>query len=300
MNKFRYALLMLTGLCATAADADEPVAMITVAVTDGIHMLMGKGGNIAVSTGRDGTFIVDDQYAIQHGPLLEAVKALSDDPVKLVVNTHWHTDHTGGNARFGEAATIIIAHDNVRKRLSTDQVIEFFNSPRPAAPATALPVVTFSRDVTLHLNDDDVHIFHVRAAHTDGDAVVHFQRANVIHTGDVFFNERYPFIDSGGGGTIAGMIEAVERILALADDDTRIIPGHGSLTDKTGLTRYLEMLRAAQNAIAALIVAGNTMEQAVLAKPLASYDAKWGAGFIAPDVFIKMLYDNLRRTTLKQ
>ncbi len=300
MTKLIQSLALLTLIVTAEAvfAAGEAVPIKTIAITEGLHVLMGRGGNIAVSTGADGTFLVDDQYAPQYAGITEAIKKLSKDPLKFVINTHWHGDHTGGNEQMGTAGAIIVAQENVRQRLSTDQVVEFFNSERPASPAIALPIVTFSKDITFHLNGNDIHVFHVLNAHTDGDAVVHFKQANVLHTGDTFFSEYYPFIDSGSGGSISGMIKAVEQILALADDKTKVIPGHGKVSDRKGVEEFLTMLKAAHKKVAELIVAGNTLEQAILAKPTAAYDAKWGGGFLKPDVFVSVVYDSIKRSVL--
>ena len=292
------AVLIITVAGTAVFAVGDATPIKTIAVADGIHMLVGRGGNLAVSTGADGTFLVDDQYAPQYAGIIEAIKKLSDDPVKLLINTHWHGDHTGGNEQMGTAKAIIVAQENVRQRMSTDQVVEFFNSERPASPAIALPMVTFSKDITFHLNGNDIHVFHVLNAHTDGDAVVYFKQANVIHTGDTFFSEYYPFIDSGSGGSVSGTIKAAERILAITDDKTRVIPGHGKLSDREGVEEYLAMLKAVHKAVAELIVAGNSVEQAVLAKPTAAFDAKWGGGFLKPDVFVGVVYDSIKRSTL--
>lgn len=295
------SLIGLTIALSTAAlaSAEDAVAVEAVAVAGSVHMLSGRGGNVAVSSGVDGVLVVDDQYETQYAAIVTAIKAITVAPVRFLLNTHWHNDHSGSNAAMSDAGAIIVAHDNVRQRLSTDQVIEFFQAERPAPPPAALPIVTFARDITFHFNDDVIHVFHVDNAHTDGDAVVHFRAANVIHTGDVFFNGMYPFIDTGSGGSITGVIAAVEKVLALANDATKIIPGHGPLADKHELEQYLAMLRAVQRAVAHLIVSGASEQQTVLAQPTASFDATWGGGFLGPERFVRMVYDNIKRDTLR-
>ena len=295
----RIALFLMVTCWVSAPVADDAVPIKTVSVTENIAMLMGRGGNVAVSSGADGVFVIDDQYAAQYEVIKAAIAAISPDPVKFLINTHWHSDHAGSNELMSQAGAIIVAHENVRQRLSSDQLIEFFKAERPASPAAALPVVTFSDDLTFHLNGDEVHVFHVRNAHTDGDAVVHFRTANVIHTGDVFFHQLYPFIDASSGGSIGGMITAAERILAIADDATRIIPGHGTLTNKQGLADFRDMLKTTYNAIATLMVANNDVEQIVAAQPTAAFDAQWGNGFLKPEVFVRMMVDSITRATIE-
>ncbi len=295
------SLIGLTIALSTAAlaSAEDAVAVEAVAVAGSVQMLSGRGGNVAVSSGVDGVLVVDDQYETQYAAIVTAIKAITAAPVRFLLNTHWHNDHSGSNAAMSDAGAIIVAHDNVRQRLSTDQVIEFFQAERLAPPPAALPIITFARDITFHFNDDVIHVFHVDNAHTDGDAVVHFRAANVIHTGDVFFNGMYPFIDTGSGGSITGVIAAVEKVLALANDATKIIPGHGPLADKHELEQYLAMLRAVQRAVAHLIVSGASEQQTVLAQPTASFDATWGGGFLGPERFVRMVYDNIKRDTLR-
>jgi cyclase len=295
----RIALFLMATCWVSMPVADDAVPIKTVSVTENIAMLMGRGGNVAVSSGADGVFVIDDQYATQYEVIKAAIAAISPDPVKFLINTHWHSDHAGGNELMSKAGAIIVAHKNVRQRLSADQLIEFFKAERPASPAAALPVVTFSADLTFHLNGDEVHVFHVSDAHTDGDAVVHFKTANVIHTGDVFFHQLYPFIDASSGGSIGGMITAAERILAVADDATQIIPGHGTLTNKQGLADFRDMLKTTYNAIATLMVAGNDVEKIVAAQPTAAFDVQWGDGFLKPEVFVRMMVDSITRSTIK-
>jgi glyoxylase-like metal-dependent hydrolase (beta-lactamase superfamily II) len=260
-----------------------------------LWMLAGAGGNLALSAGEDSTFLVDDDY----GPLtpkLEAeVAKLSSKPVRFVVNTHWHGDHTGGNENLGKAGAVIFAHDNVRKRMSTEQFIAFLNITEKPEPRAALPTVTFARDITFHQNGDEIHVFHVPAAHTDGDAVVHFRGSDVVHMGDVFFNGRFPFIDTSSGGTIEGVVAAADQVLAIAGDTTRIIPGHGPLASRRDLVAYRDMLAAVSARIRDGVRAGRTLQEVVAAKPTADFDGVWGKGFLSPDRFVEMVYRNVAR-----
>jgi glyoxylase-like metal-dependent hydrolase (beta-lactamase superfamily II) len=275
---------------APAQDDMSDVVIETVNVRPGIDMLVGRGGNIGVSTGADGIVLIDDQYAPLHPKIAAAVAALRPGPVRFVLNTHWHGDHTGGNEAFGKAGAVIVAHDAVRRRMSVEQFMKAFDRVVPASPPAALPVVTFGLDVTLHLNGDALHVLHVPNAHTDGDAIVRFVGADVVHMGDTFFAGRYPFIDLDSGGSLAGMIAAAELVLANTDADTRIIPGHGPLSDRAGLAAYRDLLVAARDRVQAAIAAGKSVEQVVADRPLAEHDAEWGSGFITPEGFLKIVY----------
>ena len=236
----------ITTLAATALPAQTPdtVNIRTTPVAGGVYLLQGSGGNIAASTGPDGVIMVDDDYAPLTDRILAAVDQLHSGRVRFVINTHWHGDHTGGNGNLGGQGIMIVAHDNVRQRMSREQFIESFGAKVPPSPAVALPVITFTDSLTFYLNNDTIQIFHVAPAHTDGDAVIFFRHANVIHMGDTYFNGLYPFIDYSTGGSLDGVIAAVDRGLGLADDATRIIPGHGPLATRTDLRRYREMLAA--------------------------------------------------------
>ncbi len=273
------------------------VQINTIKVANGIHMLMGKGGNIGVSSGSDGVFLIDDQFA----PLTEKIKAavtkINPGPIRFVLNTHWHFDHVGGNENFGELGAIIVAHENVRKRLSSDQMVEFFQKKVPATPKTGLPVVTFTRDLTFHLNDETIEVFHVQNAHTDGDAVVFFRKANVVHTGDIYFSGIYPFIDTGANGSVDGVINAANIILEMIDDNTKIIPGHGPLSTKAEFRAYVNMLVTLRGAVGSGIAAGKSLEEIQKSKPSKDFDAKWGGGFLSPDKFIQLLYIDLNRNS---
>lgn len=292
-------LLACLCMCTQATGAPKAVAIESTEVAPGLHMLVGSGGNVAVSNGPDGVLVIDDQYDYQYDAIVEAISKISTQNAKFLINTHWHSDHAGSNEQMAKSGAVIVAHENVRLRLGTDQVIEFFNAQRPASPQAALPVITFTDDITFHFNGDVINVMHTSNAHTDGDAIVYFNNANVLHAGDTFFHGRYPFIDSGSGGSISGMIAAANQALALCDDDTKIIPGHGPLADKRALAEYRDMLKAVRKTISDLIVAGNSQAQIVLAKPTASFNAKWGDGFLKPDTFVKMIVDGIKRETLK-
>ena len=223
------ALLVLAAPGLASSQNFDAVEIETQQVSSSVYMLLGQGGNIGVFVGEDGVFVIDDQFAPLTDKILAAIGAITSEPVRFVFNTHWHGDHTGGNENLGRTGALIVAHENVRERLSMDQVLERVGrepAPTPAAPAGALPVVTFTEDVTFHLNGDQLHAFHVSNADTDGDAIVHFRRANVVHMGDTFFRDRFPFIDTATGGSIDGMIAAVGAALAVMDARTRVIPGH--------------------------------------------------------------------------
>jgi glyoxylase-like metal-dependent hydrolase (beta-lactamase superfamily II) len=215
--------------------------------------------------------------------------------VRFVLNTHWHGDHTGGNENLGRAGALIVAHDNVRTRMSTDQFMNNLADTVKASPRGALPVVTFSDTVTFHINGDEVRAFHVPPAHTDGDAIVHFRRADVVHMGDTYFNGLYPYIDLSSGGSVDGVIAAADRVLAMAGEGTRIIPGHGPLSGRAELRAYRDMLSTVRDRVRGLAREGKTLQQVQAAKPSAEFDAKWGGGFMKPDSFVRVVYGSVVR-----
>lgn len=286
-------LILLLSASAAAAQGMEAVEIKTEKLSDSVYMLVGRGGNIGLSAGEDTVFMIDDQYAPLTEKIKAAVSAVSDKPIQFILNTHYHGDHVGGNEALGEAGSVIVAHENVRARLSTEQFMEFFDRKVPALPKAALPVITFTRDVTFHLNGEEIRVFHVEHAHTDGDAIIHFVNANIVHMGDVYFEGMYPFVDISGGGSIDGLIAAVKHVLAMADDKTKIIPGHGPLTDKAGMTAYYDMLSGIRDRTAKLKAEGKSLEEAQAARPTESFDEKWGQGFIKPDQFVELVYTSL-------
>ena len=290
------ALALLGGAPAAAAQASfDTVQVRATELAPGVHLLTGRGGNIGVSSGPDGVFLVDDQYAPLTEKILAALRTLSPQPPRFVLNTHWHGDHTGGNENLGKTGTLIVAHENVRQRMSVEQFNALLDRRTPAAPPGALPVVTFTAAVTFYLNGDTLHVFHVPAAHTDGDAIVHFRRAGVIHAGDTFFNGSYPVLDVSAGGTVDGMIRAADTILALADTTTRIIPGHGPLGGRADLERFRAMLVATRDAVRAAMRGGRTVDEVLAAKPTAPWDEAWGRGFVSVERWVRSLYADLSR-----
>ncbi len=287
------AVVLFAGTFVPAQDAEEDVEIKAVPVAGGVHMLTGQGGNMGVSVGDDGVLLIDDQFAPLTDKIKAAVAKLGDGEIRFVINTHWHGDHTGGNENLGQAGTLIVAHDNVRRRMSVEQFMEFFDRRVPASPKDALPVVTFPESVTLHMNGESIRVVHLAAAHTDGDSIVHFPTSNVIHAGDVFFNGLYPFVDLDSGGSIDGLIAAVEWMLEHSNESTRIIPGHGPLTDLEGLETYRELLVTVRDRIARLVRAGKTLEEVLEAAPSAEYDEAWGQTFITPEQWVTAVYKSL-------
>ncbi|HEU0311134.1 MAG TPA: MBL fold metallo-hydrolase [Sphingomicrobium sp.] len=257
----------------------------------GVAVLFGAGGNIGLSYGEDGNVLVDDQYAPLTDRIVAAVKSVDPDPVKFVINTHWHGDHSGGNENLGKAGAVIVAHDNVRRRMSIEQFSKLFGTT-PASPKAALPVVTFGHGVTLHLNGDEIRLVHVSRAHTDGDTLVYWTKANVLHMGDTFFHKvTLPFIDLDSGGSIDGAIAAVRSALQLANPDTKIIPGHGPVATRAELEAYLAMLVDVRDKISAAMAAGSSLEAVKAANPAKPYEVP--GAFISADAFAEAVYNSL-------
>ncbi len=277
---------------ATAGQFDD-VKITAVPVTEQIYMVTGKGGNIGLFIGADGTFLIDDQFAPLTEKIVATIKSVGGNYPKFLINTHYHGDHTGGNEKLGREGALIFSHHNVRERLEKGSFIGAFNMKRPAVSPEGLPVVTFSKDIRFHLNGDTVRVKHVPHAHTDGDSFIFFENANVIHAGDVFFNGFYPFIDVEHGGSLKGMLKAADKILKLADDRTKIIPGHGPLADKQALTDYREMLATAYERLSKLKAEGKTAQAAAAAGPLNDLEANWGGGMFKSDRWIELIYSGV-------
>jgi glyoxylase-like metal-dependent hydrolase (beta-lactamase superfamily II) len=284
-------LLALTAPAAAQPAAMDQVRIRVERVAPGVAVLFGRGGNIGLSYGADGNIIVDDQYAPLTARILAAIREIDPDPIRFVINTHWHGDHTGGNENVGRTGAVIVAHDNVRRRMSIEQLVR--GDIVAPSPAGALPVVTFGEGVTFHLNGDDIKVVHVANAHTDGDALVHWTRANVLHMGDVFWNGMLPFIDLDSGGSIDGMIAGVVTALGIADERTIVVPGHGPIGRRADLERFRDMLIHVRNRIGQGIAAGRTLEEL---KAEGHADAYAHPGdFITPASFTETVYRSLMR-----
>lgn len=283
-------------LASTSVQAQEgwdDVEIKAQHLRGGIHVLFGRGGNIGVSAGDDGVILVDDQYAPLTDKIKAAVAGISDQPLRYVINTHFHGDHTGGNENLGEAA-VIVAHDNVRQRLSEGAFIAAFNMTMPPHLGPGLPSVTFNSEMSLHINGDEARIIHAKNAHTDGDSFIWFKGANVIHMGDLMFNGMFPFIDVSNGGSIGGILNALDKAITLADDETLVIPGHGQVTDKAGLIAYKKTMRDMAGIIGKLKAEGKSLEDIQAAKPLAAYEEtliQFREGWV--DQFIGFIFESL-------
>ena len=287
-------LLLAALLLAPSALAQRDWSTVEVKATKvagSVYMLTGAGGNIGASVGPDGIVVIDDQYAPLAPKIEAALKSISDKPLRFILNTHYHGDHTGGNEHFGKSAPIV-AHENVRKRLASGSTR--LGTTVAPSPAGALPILTFNDSVTIHLNGEDVRAVHMPHGHTDGDSVIWFTKSNVVHMGDDFFNGTFPFIDLENGGSVVGLISNVEKVLKAVPDDAKIIPGHGALSDKAGLKKYLEMLKGAAAAVQRGIAAGRTLDQLKAEKVLAEWDAL-GKGFVKTDMFLEFLYKDLSK-----
>jgi glyoxylase-like metal-dependent hydrolase (beta-lactamase superfamily II) len=265
-------------------------------LSDSVYVLFGAGGNMGMSVGDDGVFLIDDQFAPLTDKIKKAINKISDEPIRFVVNTHFHFDHSGGNENLGKEGAVIVAHKNVRKRMAKDQFVKAFNAKTPAQPAIALPVVTFTEGVSLHLNGDEAVISHVEHAHTDSDSLIYFKSANVIHMGDTFTNGPYPFIDVDNGGTIDGVIKAAKVGISLADDKTQIIPGHGKMATKADLEAHLNRIQVTRDIIAKLKKTGISKDDVIRSKPLEKYESTWGKANPNErwtDLYVGWVYDTL-------
>jgi glyoxylase-like metal-dependent hydrolase (beta-lactamase superfamily II) len=290
-------LAFLITACALAASQDEDFSKVQMKVTKvagSVYMLEGAGGNIGASIGEDGIVVIDDQYAPLAERIQSALKSITDKPVLFIINTHFHEDHTGGNAYFQKQAPII-AHDNVRKRLESGGVagngssVQFDAKPQPLE---ALPILTFDHDVTVHLNGEDIRALYFPAGHTDGDSIIFFSKSNVVHMGDDFGMYGFPFIDVDSGGSINGMIDAVEKVIALLPPDAKVIPGHGPVSSVDDMRVYLKLLKDTREVVQNALKQGKSLDQMRQAKILDPWK-KYSGGFISEDAFLETLYNSL-------
>ena len=292
MKTFCSTAPLALALLGTLVPAQDP-EIETVRVNDHLFMLIGNGGNIGLTVGESGPMIIDDQYAPMVPKIQAAVRVHTDEPVKFVLNTHWHGDHTGGNERFGEAGAVIVAHENVRKRMSMPKFIQELNREE-SAPEKSLPVITITDNVTFHWNGDEIRLFHVPNAHTDGDVIIWFVDSNVFHMGDTFFTNGYPYIDIGSGGTYKGLMAAADRVLSLVNDETKIIPGHGALADKKRLQVYRAMLETVHGRVSKLIDEGKTEAEVLAAKPSREWDGEFDGGFMPTARWLGIVYQSIK------
>jgi len=297
VDKVRIVLIAVVTMVALGAAHDQDFSKVQIKVTPvagNVYMLQGAGGNIGASIGEDGIVVVDDQYAPLADKIQAALKGITALPVRFVINTHYHEDHTGGNAYFQKQAPII-AHDNVRKRLESGGAagnggsVHFDAKP---APKEALPIITFDHDVTVHLNGEDIRALYFPAGHTDGDSVIFFPKSNVVHMGDDFVTYGFPFIDVDSGGSIDGMIDGVEKVIAQVPADVKIIPGHGPISSVTDVRAYVEMLKGTRDVVAKAIKDGKTLDQMKQAKLLDPWK-KYAGDMINADAFLETIYNSL-------
>ncbi len=257
----------------------------------GLHLITGPGGNIAAIVEPEGVALIDSNVPFKAAELKAAVSRLSDRPVRFLLNTHWHFDHTGGNEIFGKSGTVIIAHQNCRKRLANEQTIAFLDMKFPPSPKAALPVITFGDTATVHHGDTVIEAVHVPSAHTDTDVSYRLPRFDVLHAGDLFINGFYPLIDYSTGGDLGGWIVGLKKVLEMAGPKTQIIPGHGPMAKKSDLIAFLEMLTQVRDRIKPLIEKGKSLQEVIAAKPTQPLDDKWGKNVFTPDIFVQMIYE---------
>lgn len=287
-------LFVIFTITAHAQQRDfSQVQIKATKVAGNVYMLEGSGGNIGVSVGADGILIVDDQFAPLADKIRAALKGLNPGKLRFILNTHWHGDHTGGNVEFGPEAPII-AHDNVRKRLATEQRSEFFNRTTPPSPKEALPVITFDQSLSVHFNEEEIRAIHYPRGHTDGDSVIFFTSSKVVHLGDNFFAGAFPFVDLDSGGSVDGLTRNIGEIIGKIPAGAKLIPGHGPISTIDDLKAYHGMLQETTEIVRQKIAAGQTLEQ-IKGEGLPAKWQSWGGGFIKTDMWIETVYRSLRK-----
>lgn len=294
----KFRALMLAALCAAVtipAHSQQDFSKVEIKpqqLAPSVAVLFGAGGNMGVSYGEDGTILIDDQFAPLTEKIQKAVSDLGAQPVKYLINTHWHFDHSGGNENMGKAGALIMAHDNVRVRMGQGGSVG--GGTTPPAPKVALPVVTYAEGLKLHLNGEEVRVIHMPAAHTDGDSIVHWTKSNVIHMGDLFMLKiSFPFVDTKSGGDVRGFVTAADKVLAIANDQTKIIPGHGAIATKADLQNHRNMIATTIAKVRAGIKAGKTLDQIKAMRPTDGFGVD-ANGFIKADAFVEVVYKTFK------
>lgn len=300
----KYILTILTALsiCFSilAQGNFDTVSIRPVKVTDQIYMLKGSGGNIGVMIGKEGTLMIDDQFAPLSNKINGAIKTLDPGEIRFLINTHIHGDHSGGNENFKRMGVTIVAHDTARDRMSKEKINPATKEVTPARDKDALPVITFADRLNFHLNNEDIELIHFDPAHTDGDVAVHFKNADVYHMGDMFVTYGYPYIDFSSGGSINGFISTLDKLLNMMDDNTKIIPGHGELCTKADMKKFRDKLADIRDQVAAALKKGKKVEEITGLGITDKYDAEWGKGFIKGKDFVLTIADNLKTVSIKK
>lgn len=293
-----FIFTFLGTLLIVSAQTYEKAKIETVQVADGVYMLSGinvVAGNIGVSAGKDGVLLIDSQYPQMVEKIKAAIAAFSDGPIRFVLNTNWHWDHADGNELLAKDGALIVAHENSRKQMAREKIYDIFDYTAPPSPEAAWPVITCKDSVTLHFNGEAIQAIHAPNAHSDADLFFYFSQANVLHTGDLYFVGMFPFIDIDFGGTIDGMIAAADRMLAMVDEQTRIIPGHGPLSNRDEMQAYRNMLVTMRDRIAKLIKAGKTLDEVLEAETTAEFEEGRESNVVTPELFVEVVYTDLSR-----
>lgn len=289
-------LTLVVGLFVSGSAGAQQGPLKTQDLGNGIYVIFGPGGNIGASVGEDGVILIDDKFDRLSSFLIAAIGEITDKPIRFLINTHWHGDHTGANQALSKVGAVIVAHDNVRERLSTDQVQELFSRTIPASPEAALPVITFDQQITFHINGHTARVYHVPNAHTDGDSIIYFETANVVHMGDLYFAGAYPFVDIDSGGGTSGLLAGLDLVLSMINDETQVISGHGGVTGKAELRDYRDVVLELHNRLVEMIADGKSLEEVLEAKITSDFDEVWGNGFQGyndPVSFVTYAYHGL-------
>jgi cyclase len=288
-------LFLLDNVPSSQAQKFKDVEIIVNQLdNNGTYMLFGKGGNIGLSVGEDGVLLIDSQFKQLTKKILSAINnKITDKSVKYLINTHWHQDHTGGNENFANNGAVVIAQENVRERLNTKQFVEFLNKTFEASPLKALPIITYNDSITFYFNEDKIDVYHLPNAHTDGDSIIYFNKKNIIQTGDIYVNGRYPFIDHSSGGTIDGLITGIEKIISTINNETKIIPGHGLLSNLGELQDYLIMLKDIRQQVLTMIDNGATFDDIMKSDITTKYNNLYSDSFITSEDFLGFVYKNM-------